>query len=158
MIDQTQWRRHRASGIISPALAKLLLVLGGLVLPGAVGGQVVIVNDSIVEEQISRSAVRAVFTVRLQRLSDQRLQVFVLDNDHPTHAQFTRQVLGVFPYQLREAWKRATFSGTGSSPTVLSSEDEMLRRVASTAGAIGYLTSPVAHPDVRVLAIEGVDQ
>lgn len=134
----------------------LILAIGLLGLPGA-GAQVVIVNDSITAESISQSALRAVFTARLQSLSGERLELFVLDYDHSTHSQFCRQILEVFPYQLRDAWNRATFSGTGNWPTVLGSEAQMLRRVSRTSGAIGYLSEPVDHPGVQVLIIEGVE-
>lgn len=139
-------------------MVPLLLLLISCFVPSSACAQVVVVNDSVDEQSISQSALRAVFTVRLQRLSGQRLEVFVLAADHPTHTRFSRQVLGAFPYQLRDAWNRAAFSGTGSTPTVLDSEEEMLHRVANTAGAIGYLSEPTDHAEIRVLFIEGLNQ
>ena len=38
------------------------------------------------------------------------------------------------------AWDRLVFSGTGQAPDTVTSTEEMLARVASTPGAIGYLS------------------
>jgi hypothetical protein len=136
---------------------RLLWRLGCLILlvfaPTA-ASQVVIASESIAEEAISRAALRAIFSMRLERLSQERLTVFVLPQDHPTHIDFSKEVLGVFPYQLQAAWNRAIFAGTGSGPIRVDSEEQMLRRVAETRGAIGYIAAPRVHPGLRVLTIE----
>jgi hypothetical protein len=46
--------------------------------------------------------------------------------------------LGVYPFQLRSAWDRLVFSGTGVSPTTVETEEEMRARIESTPGSIGY--------------------
>ncbi|WP_200192443.1 hypothetical protein [Halorhodospira abdelmalekii] len=150
--------RERHSGgrdcVARGCLAAALLLFGSLLSPFDSKAQVVVVNDALHTEELSQSTLRAIFTVRLQQLSGERLQVFILEPDHPTHVEFSRNILGVFPYQLRDAWNRATFSGTGSTPTVLTSEAEMLQRIATTPGAIGYISAPTEHPGVRVLSVE----
>jgi hypothetical protein len=59
----------------------------------------------------------------------------------------------MFPYQLRRVWDRQLFSGTGQAPSVVTSQDEMLRRVAATPGAIGYVASLPANAPVRHLEV-----
>ena len=59
-----------------------------------------------------------------------------------------------FPYQLRSAWDRLVFSGTGQAPDTVSSPEEMLARVAGTPGAIGYLTKSKTDGRVNVLQIK----
>lgn len=121
-------------------------------------GQVVIVHPSITDEAVSRSALRAIFSGRLQSLSGQRLTVFVLDDLDPLHSSFSKEVLGVFPYQLRAAWNRAVFAGSGRAPVTVNSEQEMLRRVADTVGAVGYVSERGHHQGVRTLDIKGAPQ
>jgi len=67
------------------------------------------------------------------------IQVFVLDDQAPIHISFCKHLLGMFPYQLRRVWDRQVFSGTGIAPITVKTEQEMINRVATTQGAIGYI-------------------
>jgi len=67
------------------------------------------------------------------------IRVFVLPDKHPLHVRFSKEILGVYPFQLRAAWDRLVFSGTGLTPHVVETVDEMLERVQVTPGGIGYV-------------------
>ncbi|HEX8874846.1 MAG TPA: hypothetical protein VF780_09475 [Nitrosospira sp.] len=115
----------------------------------------VIANHSVTEKTLSKSSLRAIFGMRLQTWPDgTAIRVFVMPDDTPLHATFSKEKLNVFPYQLRLAWDRLVFSGTGQAPDTVSSPEEMLARVASTPGAIGYLTKSKADSRVNVLQIK----
>jgi hypothetical protein len=58
----------------------------------------------------------------------------------------------MYSYVLRRAWDRMVFTGTGFAPTVVQSEREMIERVRSTPGAIGYVrTRELSESDARLL-------
>jgi len=83
---------------------------------------------------------RAIFFVRQTKWPNGTpVRVFVLPDRHALHIRFTKEVLGVYPYQLRSTWDRMVFSGTGVPPTVVQGADEMRSRVEATPGGIGYL-------------------
>lgn len=153
--------RRRAGG---PFRRGVRGVLAGLAVaaflswPVSCPAQAVIVHESLGVETVSPAVLRAVFSMRLQSLGGQRLTVFVLDPRSPVHERFSKEVLGVFPYQLQNAWNRAVFSGTGVAPMVLGTEAEMLRRVAETAGAIGYVSVPPQTAGIRVLKVEEAER
>lgn len=67
---------------------------------------------------------------------------------------FSKKILGVYPHQLRLAWDRAVFSGTGQAPNEVDDETEMLEAIASTPGSIGYIQQSSLNDQVRVLDIE----
>ncbi|WP_082830034.1 hypothetical protein [Ectothiorhodospira sp. BSL-9] len=113
-----------------------------------------IAHESLPDNAITLPMLRAIFSMRLQSLQGERLTVFVLDSRHPDHEAFSKEVLGVFPYQLQNAWNRVIFSGTGRGPVTVESSQEMLRRVSQTPGGVGYVTGPVDHPGVRVISME----
>ncbi len=93
--------------------------------------------------------------MRLQTWPDgTAIKVFVMPDDAPFHAVFSKEKLNVFPYQLRTAWDRLVFSGTGQAPETVTSQEEMLAKVASTPGAIGYLTKSRMDGRVNVLQIK----
>ncbi len=67
------------------------------------------------------------------------IRVFVLPDNDPLHIQFAKEVLGVYPFQLRSAWDRLVYSGTGVAPTTVETTEEMQERIRSTQGSIGYI-------------------
>jgi ABC-type phosphate transport system substrate-binding protein len=114
----------------------------------------VITNSGQQIESISRDALRAIFGMRLQSWRNNKpTRVFVLKDNHPLHQAFTKQVLNIYPHQLRLAWDRLVYSGTGQAPIQVDSESEMLKRLKETPGAIGYLSSSMVDDSVRVLEI-----
>ena len=82
------------------------------------------------------------------------IKVFVLPDDNFLHQRFAKEKLHVFPYQLRLTWDRLVFSGTGQAPNSVSSNAEMLTKIASTPGSIGYLEISHINNNVHVLKIE----
>lgn len=90
-------------------------------------------------KQLTAETVREIFFMRLSTWPDgSPIHVFVLPDNHPLHIRFAKEILGVYPFQLRSAWDRLVFSGTGVSPTTVETEEEMLERIKSTPGSIGY--------------------
>ncbi len=132
--------------------AALLIGLGGASDCEAVD---VIVNPSVPVHPISRGVARAIFGMRMTRWPDgSPIRVFVLGDGDPVHVAFCKEVLDIYPYQLRAAWDRLVYSGSGQAPTELASEQEMLARVASTPGAIGYLERRLVNVRVRLLPVQ----
>lgn len=114
----------------------------------------VIVHPSVSEKELARYVVRAVFGMRVLKWPNGvPIRVFVLDDTTALHIEFAKEVLDVYPYQLRQAWDRLIYSGTGQAPTQVSSEAEMVNRVATTPGAIGYVKNGKASEDVRILLV-----
>lgn len=115
----------------------------------------IVTNPSVVEKTISKSSLRAIFGMRLHAWPDgTAIRVFVLPDDSPLHIAFSKEKLNVFPYQLRLAWDRLVFSGTGQAPDTVNSPEEMLAKVAGTPGAIGYLYKSKMDGRVNVLQIK----
>ncbi|MFB1485604.1 MULTISPECIES: hypothetical protein [unclassified Thiocapsa] len=105
-------------------------------------------------ERLTRNEARLFFTMRLKNWPNGTLvKVFVLPDDNALHSRFSNGVLGLYPYQLRRVWDRQIFSGTGQAPTTVSSEQEMLDRIATTPGAIGYADGPIENPSIRQLEV-----
>lgn len=118
----------------------------------SVVAQTLIVNPQVSDTQLTRNSARAIFAMRTPQWSDGTpVHVFVLADNHPIHSEFTKQVLGMFPYQLRRIWDRQVFSGTGIAPITVESEQEMLDRVAETKGAIGYIHSNKLNSSVKAI-------
>lgn len=115
---------------------------------------IAITAPSTGEKAISLGTLRAMFGMRLHKWPDGTpVKVFVYRDGAPEHVAFSKQVLQVFPHQLRQAWDRLVFSGLGQYPEQVSSAQEMLAKVAATPGAIGYINASEVNQNVRILRV-----
>lgn len=115
----------------------------------------IVTHPDVGDKTISKSSLRAIFGMRLHAWPDgTAIKVFVMPDDAPLHIAFSKEKLNVFPYQLRAAWDRLVFSGTGQAPETVATAEEMLARVSATPGAIGYLARPRIDGKVHVLQIK----
>jgi ABC-type phosphate transport system substrate-binding protein len=122
---------------------------------GATEPYEIVINPSVNEKTLSKSSLRAIFGMRLHAWPDgTAVRVYVMPDNTPLHAAFSKEKLNVCPYQLRSAWDRLVFSGTGQAPDTVTSPEEMLARIASTPGAIGYLNKSMIDGRVNVLQIK----
>ncbi len=91
--------------------------------------------------------------LRAWPIDKEPITVFVFKDDHPNHLSFAKRVLSIFPHQLRRAWDRLVYSGTGQAPIVVDTTEEMLQAVASTSGAIGYVEKKKVNDSVRIVEV-----
>ncbi len=137
--------------------ALLFLVLADGLVPTAQADPVpsIYVNKTVGQTTVSRGALRTIFGMRLRTWNDgSPIRVFVLPDAHPVHIEFCKRALGIFPHQLRWAWDRLVYSGTGQAPIQVSTEEQMLRMIKTIPGAIGYLRRDPDDDDVHILEIE----
>jgi hypothetical protein len=73
-----------------------------------------------------------------------------LNPDHPIRQMFSQTVFKKRPEDLESYWNDQYFQGI-SPPYVVNSEEAMLRFIASTSGAIGYILP--CHLDSRVQVV-----
>lgn len=81
-----------------------------------------------------------------------RIQPVNLPADHPLRRRFSRAVLHRTPEGMDDYWNEQYFQGV-LPPYVLASETAVLRFVADTAGAIGYVAHCAVDGGVRVLML-----
>ncbi|MCE8053252.1 hypothetical protein HOP61_18335 [Halomonas daqingensis] len=116
---------------------------------------VLIAHPQVANTALTRDTTRAIFAMRQRSWPDgQAVRVFVLPNNHPVHARFAKERLTVYPHQLQLAWDRMVFSGTGQAPSQVDNQIEMLERVATTPGALGYLEREYLDDRVQVVTME----
>ena len=100
----------------------------------------VIAHPKVAAQNLPINTARSIFGMRQLTWPDgQQVRVFVFSDNHPLHNEFCKEMLNMYPYQLRQSWDRLIYSGTGQAPMEVNSEEEMLSRVSGTPGAIGYV-------------------
>ena len=153
---QVQLPRHCLLRIRAYFLYALAVCLLGIEAEARANDQYEIVtNPGVREKALTVNSLRSIFSMHLKTWPDgTKIRVFVLSDDDQLHQSVSKEKLNVFPYQLRSTWDRLVFSGTGQAPIKVNSSEEMLAKVASTPGAIGYLWRANINENVNVLEIK----
>ena len=121
----------------------------------SVGAVEIIANKGVATGNLSVANARAILGMRQVKWSDGSLiRVFVLPDNHPLHVALCKERLNLFPYQLRQSWDRLVYSGMAQAPVEVASESELIAKVATTPGAIGYVSRVQNNEKVRVLYVE----
>lgn len=144
-------QRRKLQTEMKPGIILFIILLCGVFVPSIFaqdesppGTLDIVVHPDVRQQNISRNVLRAIFGMRLRKWPDgMPIKVFVLKDDAPFHAAFSKEILHVFPHQLRRAWDRLVYSGTGQSPFEVSSMEEMKEKISNITGAIGYLPSTI---------------
>lgn len=126
-------------------------LLPGTAIPGTNDGIAVVVADSGPDLNFGPSTLRDVFLKRIVIDRKGRLLVPVnLSPKHPLRRAFSSALLARSPDELQSYWNNRYFQGV-SPPFVVASQEAMIRFVATTPGAIGYVAACNVDARVRVI-------
>jgi hypothetical protein len=97
---------------------------------------------------------RSIFSMRLRAWPDgSPITVFVMEDSNPSHKLFVRSILALLPHQLRRQWDRLVYTGIGQAPIEVKDEREMIQRLISTPGSIGYIRTGKDNETLRILPL-----
>ena len=110
----------------------------------------VILNNAVTANELTKQQLRSVFMGQQTLWPDgTKIVLFVYPSSNIKHKNFVKLALGLYPYQFTRRWQKLVFSGFGVKPTIVASKEEMLRKVATTTGAIGYIDEAITQPGVK---------
>jgi ABC-type phosphate transport system substrate-binding protein len=143
-------------------LRRVLLPVAAIVLLGAFGAPVasaearfrVIVHPEVKGSQIPRSALSSIFLKQASKWGDGSIAQPVDQSvQSSVRKSFSSDVLQQALVAVQVYWQRKMASGV-MPPPVKTSDEEIVAFVASTPGAIGYVSSGTPLPDtVREIAV-----
>ncbi len=112
----------------------------------------IVLNQSVEFTSLDSAYLNQIFAMQIRKWPDgQAIQVFILPSTSSLHRKFVIDRLKIQAHQLDRIWNRMLFTGTGKAPTVVDSEDAMLKMIQTTQGAIGYVSDEYPTDGVRVL-------
>ena len=135
---------------IFPFVAAIVLIASIHALAGDVK---IVANASVRADSVTVAELRSVFLQDRRSLSDGSHVEPVLAKGGTVHEAFLRQYVGKSDDDLRTYYRTLVFTGTGTMPKFLDSDAEIIRYVARTKGAIGYVSNDSPTPGVKVLPI-----
>lgn len=116
----------------------------------AIADVVVIVNPAnsaaIDEEQIAK-----IFLGQTKTFSNGSEATPIDQKEGHLREEFGNKLLKKNPSQLKAQWARQIFTGGAKPPKEMASDDEILKFVASTPGAIAYVDSSKVNKSVKVV-------
>ncbi|GAA0856184.1 substrate-binding domain-containing protein [Aliiglaciecola litoralis] len=116
----------------------------------------VLIHNDVKTTELTSAQLRKIFSMRQTLWPDGTpIVVFVLPSQHPAHQALCKDMLKMFPYQVERIWNKLAYSGLGEKPIEVSSEQEMLERLRTTPGAIGYVMENTDFDNAQSLKITG---
>jgi len=105
---------------------------------------VLVANPDVGVTTLSVDAVKAICTGKTANWNNGAAVVLAVLDGGVTHEAFVRTYAGKTPSQFAVFWKKQAFTGKGFEPKAFASESELLKYVAATKGAIGYVSAAAA--------------
>ncbi len=113
----------------------------------------VIANASVKTDTISSSEIKRVFLLEAHSLDDGTHVEPVLGKSGRAHEAFLREFLDTNDDTLRVYYGTLVFTGKASMPKELDSDADIVKYVARTKGAIGYVSADTMVSGVKTLMI-----
>jgi ABC-type phosphate transport system substrate-binding protein len=118
------------------------------------GDMQVIANPSVKSASVSVDELKNVFLGNTSSLSDGSKVEPVLAESGAAHDEFLKDVVGKSGPALKNHLKTLVFTGKGSMPKSFASEADIVKYVAKTPGAIGYVSAGAAADGVKKMALK----
>lgn len=128
-------------------------VIFTLLLTASSFSQIAVIANKNVDMVLNSSAqAKDVFTLEVQ-MSQNKLPIVVYNLKSGDVQALFYAALNKTSTELKKIWMKAQLSGEGKAPEGIDSEDAMVAKVASTPGAVGYVSEAKATGDVKVLFV-----
>lgn len=145
-------------GAIILAISKRLYSVAGVILMALplssanAGDIVVIVNPSTQVTTLDKDHVMRIFLLKAKTFPNEATAVpFNAPENSALRKTFDLTVFEKQPDQIKAYWTRLLFTGRGRPPPSIENDAEMVKRVAATPGAVGYVDSTAVNASVKVV-------
>lgn len=134
-------------------MKNLLIIIVLCLLSIKVSAQVsVIVNKSVPESSINAAKLSNIYSLNVTKWENGVKIVVVDQNDKSDSKPKFYHYISKDPIAVQKDWLRKVITGEAKAPEALGSDADVIKKVASTPGAIGYVKSSSVTGDVKVIA------
>jgi len=131
----------------------LIILSSFLPLLPATAQVAVIANKEVPADTIDKIQVLDFYTRDIKKWDSKTpVVVFDLKPDNDVKDTFYK-FLGKSTSRMKSIWLKKLLSGEGDPPEELKSQDEMVQKVATTPGAIGFVEHSRVNKDVKTLLL-----
>ncbi|MBK7648508.1 MAG: hypothetical protein IPJ12_15505 [Betaproteobacteria bacterium] len=116
----------------------------------AAGDDIVVIAHALVPKT-DRVTLQRLYTGRIVSISQQSVVPINLPAGAPARDEFLQWVMEQNEEQYTGYWLVRRYVGKGSSPKELGSVDEVVKYIAATPGAVGYVPTSKVPPGTNVI-------
>lgn len=114
--------------------------------------QIVVIVHPSVDAAPSKSDISRIFLGKSDELSGGiKVEPLNQNTESASRQAFDRDVLGRNTNQIKAYWNKLLFTGNGTPPTEMASDEEIIQAVASNPKAIGYIDAASINDQVKVV-------
>ena len=143
---------------ISTTLPRMLLIfgLGTIHAPADLGPDAIkiVANPSVKISQISREELERIFLLTKTSVPGADHLEPVLENNGPASDLFLRQYIRRTEVALMTYYRSLVFTGKAGIPKTFDSDLQVIRYIAKTKGAIGYVSGSADTTGVKPIKVE----
>ena len=114
---------------------------------------VVVANPSVAASEVSAADLKEIFLGAKTSVGGSDVQP-VLAETGAAHEEFLKSYVGRSEQALKNHFKSLVFTGKGSMPKAFGSDAEIVKYVAATKGAIGYVSAGAEGAGVKKIAVK----
>jgi ABC-type phosphate transport system substrate-binding protein len=115
---------------------------------------VIITNKSVPIDTLKKEDIKNIFIGKMTRWNDNEKINFVTLPKSKIHEGFLKKFVKKTPEQYSRHWKKQIFTGKGNKPRSFKTEESLIDYVASTKGAIGYVSPELINDKIKVLTVD----
>ncbi len=113
----------------------------------------VIAHKAVPADTLSQTQIRDFYTGDVKSWSN-KIPVVVFDLKPAGEAKDEfYKLLGKTPSRMKSIWLKKLLLGEGDPPAAMESEEEVLKKVAATPGAIGFVSKAKVTREVKIIMI-----
>ncbi|KKL03210.1 phosphate ABC transporter substrate-binding protein [Rheinheimera mesophila] len=132
-------------------MLKKLILIPALALSFMAAANVAVIVHPSNAATLSQDDINKLFTGRAKTFTDGKAAEPVnLAEAVAVRADFDQKALGRSSSQMKAYWSKLVFTGKGTPPKELASEQEVLDAVAKNPAAIGYVSAAAVTGSVKV--------
>lgn len=115
---------------------------------------VIIVNPNVPVDSLTKNKLLDLYTGDIRKWdNNQPIVTFDLKPKLKVRDQFFN-LLGKTSSRMKSIWLKKMLAGEGDPPTAMDSEKSLLSKIASTPGAIGFVSKSIVNSSVKVIILK----
>jgi len=114
----------------------------------------IICNKEVPDTSLSKNDIKNIFLGMKTKWSDGHKITFVVLKGSEVHEEFVKKYVRKTAFQFNTYWRKRLFTGKGKPPKSFSDEAALLKYIADTHNAIGYISTASKNDTVRVISVK----
>jgi ABC-type phosphate transport system substrate-binding protein len=130
----------------------LIIMLLGTA-PCAYSQMVLIANNSVPDGSVTESQLIDICLLGTRTWSDGQPIELLFPRDNGNEEKEFYALIHRTPIEMRKVWLRAQLSGQARPPVMMSSQEELVRRIEVTPGAFGFVNKAKVRGNVKIIRV-----